>query len=181
MPTPPPRNGVTVLHSSGGNAIHRVPPPPLGRAWSTQDLHQPIQSTTCIYVYTYTIICLLAMAMGSHYARNDRKPISICFILHREGLYLSGVTISICFGSLMTAWILGQRMLMGNMERSLSTSPCMIRAQNGVIQKTLPSRMCSSTRLEIDALLPSEHTIPGHGTNCFSFDAKLSTFVLWIQ
>ena len=25
--TPPPRNGVTVLHSSGGTAIHQVPPP----------------------------------------------------------------------------------------------------------------------------------------------------------
>ena len=37
--TPPPRNGVTVLHSSGGTAIHQVPPPPLAMAWSTQGLH----------------------------------------------------------------------------------------------------------------------------------------------
>jgi hypothetical protein len=129
-------------------------------------------ASTSIHIQLY--VCLLRQ-WGHIMHEMTGNPF---FILHREWLYLSGVTISICFGSLMTAWILGQRMLMGNMERSLSTSPCMIRAQNGAIQKTssltLPSRMCSSTRLVIDALLPSEHTIPGHGTNCFSFDAKLS-------
>ena len=131
--------------------------------WQTH-LASPRLELTCLtsyWLHTFMLVSSLLKQFSfcaisrDRYVRSAIKPSH-----HRSAqlnITLSGVTISICFGSLMTAWIPGQRMLMGNMERSLSTSPCMIRAQNGAIQKTssltLPSRMCSSTRLVIDALL----------------------------
>ena len=68
--------------------------------------------------------------------------------------------------------------LVDKLSQSLQDPP----GESGSIQKisslTLLLRMDSSTRLVIDALPRSEHIIPGHGTNCFSFDATKSYSIL---